>query len=89
MHLNVTALSGSDYAYLSSDIIFTAGATVSCVDINILEDDALEGNQTFTVALTTSDPDVVLHNDETTTTITDNDSKYFDIYIIANSCITT
>ncbi len=70
------ALSGSDYSYRSSDTIFTSGATdntVNCVDMIILEDDALEGDQTFTVALSTSDLDVILENDETNTTITDND----------------
>ncbi len=75
-HIIITALSGSDYVYLSSDMIFTSGSTdntVVCVDINILEDDALEGNQTFVATLTTLDLDAILGNIETTTTITDND----------------
>ena len=44
-----------------------------CVDITIIDDDALEGNQTFTVTLTTSDLSVVILSDETTVLIMDND----------------
>ncbi len=70
------AVDGSDYTHVSTLMTFISGATnsaVQCVDISILEDDALEGNQTFTVTLTTPDLDVMLGNDMNTITITDND----------------
>ncbi len=74
-------MDNSDYLHKSSDLIFTSGSTdnaTRCVDISILDDGALEGNQTFTVTLTTSDPDVMLGTNVTTITITDNDGQYSD-----------
>ncbi len=72
----ITAIAGSDYTNSSSGEYFAFGSTtndVRCVGITILNDDALEGNQTFTVTLTTSDPDVMLGTDKTIITIRDND----------------
>ena len=46
---------------------------MECVNVNIIDDDALELNETFTVTLTTSDPAVIFDTDATTITITDND----------------
>ena len=70
-------MESSDYTFTPSDIIFLSGSsdsTAGCVNITILDDAALEGNQTFTVTLTTSDPSVLLANDMTVITIEDNDS---------------
>ena len=46
---------------------------MECVSATITDDGALELDKTFTVTLTTSDPAVILGNDITTITITDND----------------
>ncbi len=70
------AFASSDYAIISSVLIFISGSTdnaTRCVDISILEDNALEGNQTFTVVVATSDPDVMFQTSMTSVTITDND----------------
>ncbi len=72
----ITAISDFDYINISSTQIFISGSTgndVRCLDITIVEDSALEGNQTFAVTLSSSDPDVMLENDITTITIIDND----------------
>ena len=53
--------------------VYVAMDTV-CVNITLLDDEALEGNQTFTVTLTTN-PEVELGNDVTTITITDDDGN--------------
>ncbi len=71
-------MSSSDIISNSSNEVFASASTnsdVQCVDFSILEDSALEGNQTFTVTLTTSDPDVMLGNGMTAITIIDNDSQ--------------
>jgi len=47
--------------------------SVKCVNISLLNDEALEGNQTFIVALTTSDPDVALGSNTTIISIMDDD----------------
>lgn len=70
------AIAGSDYTNFSSTQIFTSGSangTSKCVDITIIDDFALEEDQTFIVTLTTLEPHVILVVNETTITITDND----------------
>ncbi len=72
-------MDGFDYVGMSPFIIFSSGLTdddTKCVDISILDDDALEENQTFNMTLTTSDPDVMLGTDLTTIAIMDNDGWY-------------
>ena len=70
------ALGGRDYRTISSHAIITSGSMdndTTCANISIMDDNALEGNQTFIVALSTSDPHVILENNRTTITIVDND----------------
>ena len=50
--------------------ISTADNTTGCVDFMIIDDNALEGDQTFIITLTSSVPVVA---NETVVTITDND----------------
>ncbi len=72
------AAGASDFTTLSTDVIFTSGSTdndVSCVNITILEDYVLEGYQTFTLTLTTSDSDVVLGTEKAMIIILDNDGS--------------
>ncbi len=64
-----------DYMPVSMDFMFSAGASDGashCLNVNIIDDtNALEGNETFTVTLTTSDQIPVLG---TTTVITIRDN---------------
>ena len=72
-----SAIAFSDHISHSSVETFVAGSTdnaTRCVNVTILDDAALEGDHTFTVTLSTSDPDVVLGNNVTVITIEDNDS---------------
>ena len=69
---------GTDYSStsVSSDEVFPSGSNngdTVCVDITILDDIAVEGNHSFTLTLTASDPDVMLGNNVTVITITEND----------------
>jgi hypothetical protein len=71
-------MAGKDYISISEVETVTsgsAGGATRCVVIPILNDDALEGEQTFTLTLTTSDPDVMLVNNVTTITIIDNEGR--------------
>ena len=70
------AMEDIDYIFVPSDVTYPSGSTdgtPNCVNISITDDAALEGNQTFIVMLTTSDPDVLLGNDLTITSISDDD----------------
>lgn len=74
-------MANSDYTSISSDEVFTSGPTdnaTRCVDITLLPEDPLEGDQTFTVMLTTSDPDVMLGTSVTTITIINDDGNHLD-----------
>jgi hypothetical protein len=69
-------MAGEDYFSISEVEIFTSGSpdgATRCVDIPILNDGTLEGEQTFTLTLTTSDPEVMLGNNVTTIIIIDNE----------------
>jgi hypothetical protein len=67
-----------DYTSISEVMAFSVGSQdgdTRCMDIPIVDDGALEGNETFTLTLTTSDPDVMLGNDVTTITIIDDEGR--------------
>jgi hypothetical protein len=72
------AAADDDYITISEAVTFSAGSQdgdIECVDIFIVDDGALERNETFTLILTTSDPDVMLGNNVTTITIIDNEGN--------------
>jgi len=84
-----TALGGYDYRTVSSGAIFTSGSMnndTRCLNITIIDDNALEGVQSFTMMLTASDPDVVLGNDVMAMTIIDNDGTINSLILC---CIVT
>ncbi len=59
-------------------LTFSSGANdgnMECMNVTIMDDDALEANQTFSVTLTEQDNAVEVVNTMMTVTITDNDSK--------------
>ncbi len=69
-------MAGPDYGSASVIATFSAGsndAAMQCLTTNITDDTILDGDKTFTVTLTTVDPNVMLGNSLTTVTITDND----------------
>ena len=66
-----------DYTAVGEDLIFTAanvvGSTV-CTNVTIIDDEVLEGDQSFSLSLSSTDP-VMFGTDEATVTIVDNDSE--------------
>jgi hypothetical protein len=71
-----TAMANVDYTSVSSNETFAPTSAVSamqCVNIPILDDNALGNDLTFTVELSTFDPGVVFLNNMTIITITDDD----------------
>ena len=69
-------MAGSDYTAVSTDEVFVPSSdtnAMQCVNITIEDDKALEGDETVIVALTTSDPNVMLKMNVTTITIMDDD----------------
>ena len=65
-----------------------------CVDVTILDDIIVDNaNVTFTVMLTTEDPNVVLGNNKTTIIITDGPGEgldcvaYYSLELVLISCV--
>ena len=71
-----TATDISDYSNGYFNKKFPSGSVdnaTQCVDISVVDDDSLEGNQTFWLSLMTSDPNVFVGTNMTAITIIDND----------------
>jgi hypothetical protein len=83
--LSASAIADTDFmTTTSTSLDFAVGSMpgdTHCINVPITDDSALEGDETFNVALTltTSDPNVVLGTNMTAITITDNDSEYMHL----------
>ena len=77
---SIAATAGTDYKAVSQQLLtFPAGtstAAVRCADVSIADDSAVEGDETFTVRLTSSSTIVTLGNDQTIINITDNEGEF-------------
>ena len=65
-----------DYTSVSSNLSFPVGssdADAQCLNITIINDDALEGDQMFALSLTTLDRNAMIAGNVTAITITDSD----------------
>ena len=64
-----------------TDVVFTAGTRIGvslqCIDVAIIDSPTVEGDETFTVTLTSQSDSVVSGDNVTTITITDSDSKHY------------
>ena len=72
------AIALSAYVSVSMDVVFPAGTSNGgrqCIDVPIIDDSEMEGDETFTVVLTTLSSAVILGNAVTIITITDNDGE--------------
>ena len=84
------AAAGDDYTALSGTITIAAFATSATIDVNVVDDNLLEDNETVTVTLdkvTSGDSDVSIDtpNSEATVNITDNDSAVVTIAATDNA----
>lgn len=85
---SVSIIDGTDYQFTSEQLTITPGTTGDppCVLILILNDLVVEDTKIFSVNLTTTDSDVLLHPSSAVITIEDDDSE-FDIVDIINKCL--
>ena len=81
---------GGDYTSGPYSVIFPAGRTRAVLDISVINDNILEVNELFSLAVnSTTLPSNVTSVDQTTITITDNDSKlsyHSKLYVCACMC---
>ena len=64
-----------DYEGLHAELHLNGTATTACVTVTILEDEILEGLESFLVVLSTTDPAVNIIERNTEVVILDNDSE--------------
>ncbi|XP_064383718.1 adhesion G-protein coupled receptor V1-like isoform X2 [Halichondria panicea] len=69
-----TAEAGSDYFLGTMSLTFTANGLTQCGGISITQDSRVENDETFTLQLTSSDPDVTLGASMATVTILNDDT---------------
>lgn len=70
--VNGSATAGSDYTQTSSSHIFFAGETSSVINIPLFNDSVYEGNETFTLRLTSATGGAVIATPSVVNTITDS-----------------
>lgn len=70
---NGTATSGSDYGAVSTVVNFDVGQTEAVVGIPIIDDNAVEGNETISLVLSAPSNGAMLGMGTSTLTISDND----------------
>jgi len=75
---NGTASANSDYLGVSGSLTFANGETLKTINIPILQDNIVEGNETFTVSLFAVSPSnaAQLITSSTTVTILDDDAAF-------------
>ena len=66
-------LAGMDFQPLAIELTFSALDRILCANITILDDEILENNETFTVQLSSNDPDAIVAVPQSTVTIIDDD----------------
>ena len=77
--LTSSATENFDYIGISTVLVIPEGSsngTVHCLDINIIDDDMLEGDETFNILWTTSEASVELINNITTIIIRDDEGEH-------------
>jgi hypothetical protein len=76
-------VTGADYLSIREVVNITNSQESTCYTIQILDDDEIEGNETFNVVLTLNAnvSGVQAIQDEATVIIVDNDGKYFIIIV--------
>ena len=67
-----------DFLSLVDQLTFNSGNGLQrdCATITVGSDTILEDDESFSVVLTTTDPDVTISPNTTVVTLTNNDSKY-------------
>jgi uncharacterized delta-60 repeat protein/uncharacterized repeat protein (TIGR01451 family) len=74
---NGTAVAGQDYSPAAGILTFNPGESLKALNIPILDDDAIEGDESFSVVLSNPSPGVQLANPSTAAVvILDNDTGF-------------
>jgi len=76
---------GSDYSAANPlEIVFGVNETMACAMVSIIDDNALEGDHSFSVTLTSTVPPITIDNTPVEVTITDNEGTDLSKQIVAH-----
>lgn len=75
MLLYFLSVAGEDYSALSVDITIPAGETEYQVEVPLIDDEAVERDERFSVSLSTTDPALLISTEVARATIKDDDRK--------------
>ena len=83
----VFSIAPGDFSSLVDQLTFNPGSGLQrdCATITVGSDTILEDDESFSVVLTTTDPDVIISRNAAVVTITNDDSKY----LCLTSCVIT
>ena len=72
------SIAPGDFSSLVDQLTFNPGSGLQrdCATITVVSDTTLEDDESFSVVLTTTDPDVIISPNTAFVTITNDDSKY-------------
>ena len=62
------------------EIVFRVNETVACAMVSIIDDDALEGDHSFSVTLTSTVPPITIDNTPVEVTIMDNEGILSNLF---------
>ena len=80
--LIILVTDGMDYTAVSRNLTFNATVSSQMVTISILDDLVVENFEMFTLALTSTDPAVILNPSSSNVTIEDLDSKLLQVWYV-------
>ncbi len=66
----------NDFMNLNTSLVFSPGQISGCLSIDIIDDRALESNETLSLLLSSNDSRVLVNNSITSIVIVDNDGKF-------------
>ena len=68
---------GEDFSVADPlEIVFGVNDTVACAMVSIIDDDALEGNHSFSVTIASTVPPITIDSTPVEVTIMDNEGTY-------------
>ena len=79
LYISASAVADKDYITVSVDVSFAEGSmdgNTLCINVSIIDDMALEEDETFNVSMTVTAGDATVGNTATVVTIIDDDGLY-------------
>lgn len=81
MHFNLSITAGEDYVAVDEVVVFGPDDTQLCVNVTILEDEAVESVESFSITARTADPDITFLFGVALINIEDDNDSTFSVTV--------